>query len=111
MAAGGPRLPPAVAEMLRATGALAGRSQYRRLLWVSDLAVPEELLGLRGPVRKKLIRAVTAEPRRRKEAAAGEAPDELGSPSLVLPPYDMTRSEKLRLALIGAIAKGLLSGR
>lgn len=110
MAAGGPRLPPAVAEMLRAAGALAARSQYRRLLWVSDLPVPEELLALRGAARKKLLRAVTTEPRRAKTATAatGKAGHD-ESPAVVLPPYDMTRSEKLRLALIGGIGQGLLA--
>jgi hypothetical protein len=69
-------------------------------LYVSDLPPPELL----DPVRRKIVQAVTSEAHRR---AAGA----LGLQALLLPAYDLSRSEKLKLALVAGLARGLFRAR
>ena len=87
---------------MRAAGAMAGKSYFRRLIFISDLPLPEELASLRGAGRKKLMRVVT-------EKSHREHADDTGPPTILIPTYDMSRPEKMRLALLGGLAHGLLS--
>src|SRR5947209_5081369 len=91
---------PAVAELIRSAGAMAGKSHFRRLLFISDMPVPDELARLRGPAHRKLVRVVTTEAR--------SGGDEQW-PKLTIPAFDLTRPEKVRLALLDGLAHGLLA--
>jgi DNA integrity scanning protein DisA with diadenylate cyclase activity len=86
------------AELVRAAVSLAAKKAFAHLLHIGDLSLPEELVHVRG-LRKKLVQAVTSETQRAAvEAAGGRA--------LTIPPYDLSRQEKLKLALLAGIATG-----
>ncbi|MEN9799969.1 MAG: hypothetical protein RL653_3666 [Pseudomonadota bacterium] len=85
-------------EFLRTALQLAGRSEVDHLLYISD--TPLQAQDLRGrPVRKKLVCAVTlpslaAELESRKFKA------------LVIPAYDYSRTERVKVALVSALSQG-----
>jgi len=87
-------------EFLRGALVLTGRSDVDRLLLVSDHPLsPAEVRG--RPIKKKLVYAVTAEGlanglRAKKYLA------------VVIPPYDYTRVEKIKVAVVAAQAAGLV---
>jgi DNA integrity scanning protein DisA with diadenylate cyclase activity len=87
-------------EFLRGALALTGRSEVDRLLLVSDQPLsPNEIRG--RPIKKKLVYAVTSEGlatqlRSRKYVA------------VLIPPYDYTRIEKIKVAVVAAQSAGLL---
>jgi diadenylate cyclase len=87
-------------ELLRATLALAARSDVDRLLFVSDH--PLQTSDIRGrPIKKKLVYAVT------DEALARE----LGSrrfTAVVIPPYAYSRVEKIKVAVVACQSEGLV---
>lgn len=89
-----------VAALLRAGLALGRRRAFRHLLYVSNLAPPEVL----SPLRRKIVQAVTSEPQRRAAEAGGLR-------TLLLPAYELSRSEKLKLALVAGMAHGLFRAR
>jgi DNA integrity scanning protein DisA with diadenylate cyclase activity len=87
-------------EFLRGALVLTGRSEVDRLLLVSDQPLsPNEIRG--RPIKKKLVYAVTSDGiavqlRARKYVA------------VVIPPYDYTRIEKIKVAVVAAQSAGLL---
>jgi DNA integrity scanning protein DisA with diadenylate cyclase activity len=87
-------------EFLRAALALTARSEVDRLLLVSDHPLsPNEIRG--RPIKRKLVYAVTSEGlanqlRARKYTA------------VVIPPFEYTRVEKIKVAVVAAQASGLI---
>jgi DNA integrity scanning protein DisA with diadenylate cyclase activity len=87
-------------EFLRAALALTRSSEVDRLLLVSDQ--PLSTNDIRGrPIKKKLVYAVTSEGlahhlKTRKYQA------------VVIPPYDYTRIEKIKVAVVAAQSAGLV---
>jgi hypothetical protein len=70
------------------------------LLYVGDLPLPEETFRGKPRARKKLVQAVVGVSQREVIEAAG-------IPVLPLPDYDLGRPEKLKIALVSGIARGL----
>src|ERR1043165_1272944 len=87
-------------EIIRAAVALASKASVDHLLYVGDLPLPEEVFRGKPRARKKLVQAVVGESQR----ALIEAD---GIPVLPLPEYDLGRAEKLKLALVSGIARGI----
>jgi diadenylate cyclase len=87
-------------EFLRGALALTARSDVDRLLLVSDHPLsPAEIRG--RPIKRKLVYAVTSEGlanqlKSRKYLA------------VVIPPYDYTRIEKIKVAVVAAQTAGLV---
>ena len=87
-------------EFVRAALALAGRGEVDRLLIVSDnpLAPPE----IRGrPIKRKLVYAVTTEALAHQLAARKYQ-------TVVIPPYDYSRVEKIKVALVACQSESLV---
>jgi diadenylate cyclase len=85
-------------EFLRSALALAGKSDVDHMLFISD--APIDSNDLRGrPVRRKLIYAVTDE----KIAAELIAKK---NRALVIPAYDYSRVERVKVALVSALSQG-----
>jgi hypothetical protein len=87
-------------EFLRGALALTARSDVDRLLLVSDHPLsPQEIRG--RPIKRKLVFAVTSEgiatPLKAKKYLA-----------VVIPPYDYTRIEKIKVAVVAAQSAGLV---
>jgi len=88
-------------EFLRTGLQLAGRGEVDHFLYISDTPLqPQDLRG--RPARKKLVCAVTlpslaAELEARKVRA------------LVIPAYDYSRTERVKVALVSALAQGAFS--
>ena len=87
-------------EFLRGALVLTGRSDVDRLLMVTDHPLsPAEIRG--RPIKKKLVYAVTADglvnQLRAKKYNA-----------VLIPPYDYTRIEKIKVAVVAAQAAGLV---
>jgi len=85
-------------EFLKAALALANRAEVDHLLYIAD--VPIEPADLRGrKCRKKLVYAVTS------DAIADEfrAKKEL---ALVIPAYDYSRTERVKVAMVSALQQG-----
>ena len=87
-------------EIIRAAVALASKSSVDHLLYVGDLPLPEESFRGKPRARKKLVQAVVGVSQREVIEAAG-------IPVLPLPDYDLGRPEKLKIALVSGIARGL----
>jgi diadenylate cyclase len=87
-------------EFLRAALALTSRAEVDRLLFVSDHALsPNEIRG--RPIKKKLVYAVTSEGLAHQLQAKKYT-------AVVIPPYDYTRMEKIKVAVVAAQSAGLL---
>jgi DNA integrity scanning protein DisA with diadenylate cyclase activity len=85
-------------EFLRAALALAGKSDVDHFLFISDQPIsPEDLRGRK--CRKKLVYAVTAPPL--AEELTGKK-----FKALVIPDYDYSRTERVKVALVSALAQG-----
>jgi DNA integrity scanning protein DisA with diadenylate cyclase activity len=87
-------------EIIRAAVALATKSSVDHLLYVGDMPLPEETFRGKPRARKKLVQAVVGISQREVIEAAG-------IPVLPLPDYDLGRPEKLKIALVSGIARGL----
>ena len=87
-------------DIIRAAVALASKASVDHLLYVGDLPLPEELFRGKPRARKKLVQAVVGDSQREVIEAAG-------MPVLPLPEYDLGRPEKLKIALVSGIARGL----
>jgi DNA integrity scanning protein DisA with diadenylate cyclase activity len=87
-------------EIIRAAVALASKSSVDHLLYVGDLPLPEDVFRGHGRARKKLAQAVVGPSQR-------ELIEAKGVPVLPLPEYDLGRPEKLKIALVSGIARGL----
>jgi len=88
------------ADVIRSALALASRPSVDHLLYVGDLPLPEELFRGKPQARKRLVQAVVSESQRDVIEASGV-------PVLPLPDYDLGRPEKLKIALVSGIARGL----
>jgi diadenylate cyclase len=87
-------------EFLRAALALTSRGEVDRLLFVSDHALsPNEIRG--RPIKKKLVYAVTSEGLAHQLQAKKYT-------AVVIPPYDYSRMEKIKVAVVAAQSAGLL---
>ncbi|HEX9399727.1 MAG TPA: diadenylate cyclase [Anaeromyxobacter sp.] len=87
-------------EFLRGALALTGRSEVDRLLLVSDHPLsPAEIRG--RPIKKKLVYAVTAEGLANQLKAKKYL-------AVLIPPYEYTRIEKIKVAVVAAQAAGLV---
>ncbi|MHB8876646.1 MAG: DNA integrity scanning protein DisA nucleotide-binding domain protein [Myxococcaceae bacterium] len=85
-------------EFLRAALSLAGKAEVDHLLYISDVPIPPE--DLRGrQCRKKLVYAVTL------EAIAQELISKKHK-ALVIPAYDYSRVERVKVALVSALSQG-----
>lgn len=87
-------------EFLRAALALTSRGEVDRLLLVSDHPLsPAEIRG--RPIKKKLVYAVTSDGLAQQLKAKKYT-------AVVIPPYDYTRMEKVKVAVVAAQSAGLL---
>jgi DNA integrity scanning protein DisA with diadenylate cyclase activity len=82
-------------DLLRSAIALCGKRSFDRLLYIGDLSIEDYVQRARG-VKKKLVQAVTTEAQRAVVEASGLR-------AVTIPPYDLTRQEKLKLALVAAL--------
>jgi DNA integrity scanning protein DisA with diadenylate cyclase activity len=87
-------------DIIRAAIALVSRPNVDHLLYVGDLLLPDELFRGKPKARKKLVQAVVSATQRPVIEAAG-------IPVLPLPEYDLGRPEKLKIALVSGIARGI----
>ncbi len=85
-------------EFLRTALGLAGKSEVDHFLYISDSPIPpEDLRGRKS--KKKLVYAVTLP----------QLADELqrkGNRALVIPAYDYSRVERVKVALVSALTQG-----
>jgi len=87
-------------DLIKAAVALAGKPNVDHLLYVGDLPLPEEAFRGNPRTRKKLVQAVVGPSQR-------SVIEGLGIPVLPLPEYDLGRPEKLKIALVSGIARGI----
>lgn len=87
-------------ELIKAALALASKRTFDHLLYIGDLPLPEEAFRGKPKARKKLAQAVVSEAQRAVVEASGV-------PVIALPHYDLGRTEKLKLALVSGIARGI----
>jgi len=87
-------------EIIRAAVALANKPSVDHLLYVGDLPLPEEMFRGKPRARKKLVQAVVGPSQR-------SVIEQSGVPVLPLPEYDLGRPEKLKIALVSGIARGI----
>jgi diadenylate cyclase len=87
-------------DFLRGALALTGKSEVDRLLLVSDHPLsPNEIRG--RPIKRKLVYAVTTEGIANQLKAKKYL-------AVLIPPYDYTRIEKIKVAVVAAQTAGLL---
>ena len=89
-------------EIIRAALALASKRSIDHLLYIGDLPLPDETFRGKPRARKKLVQAVVSEAQRLVVEAQG-------IPVIALPQYDLDRAEKLKLAIVSGISRGLYS--
>lgn len=88
------------AETIRAAIVLAGKPAFQHLLYVGDLQLADDYFRGHPKARKKLVQAV-ASPAQRSVIDAGQIP------VLPVPEYDLGRAEKMKLAIVAGIARGI----
>jgi DNA integrity scanning protein DisA with diadenylate cyclase activity len=89
-------------ELIKVAVSLAQKRTFDHLLYVGDLLLPEDAFRGKPRARKKLVQAVVSEAQRSVVEAAGVT-------VIPLPQYDLGRAEKLKLALVSGIARGIYS--
>jgi diadenylate cyclase len=87
-------------ETIRAAVAMATRPVFDHLLYVGDQQIPEELFRGRPSARRKLAQAVA-------NATQRAVIESSGIPVLPVPEFDLGRTEKMKLAIVAGIARGL----
>jgi diadenylate cyclase len=88
-------------EFLRSVLSLAAKAEVDRLLLVSDVPLTAE--HLRGrPLKKKLVYAVT-------EERLAQSLRRQGYVCVTVPPYDYSRVEKVKVALVSAMTANVLA--
>jgi DNA integrity scanning protein DisA with diadenylate cyclase activity len=87
-------------DIIRAAMALVSKRSVDHLLYVGDLLLPDEVFRGKPRARKKLVQAVVSQAQRQVVEAAGIT-------VLPLPEYDLGRPERLKIALVGGIARGI----
>jgi diadenylate cyclase len=95
-----PRTTSSQLELIKSALTLASKRMFDHLLYIGDLPLPDEAFRGKSKVRKKLVQAVVSEAQR-SIISASEIP------VIALPQYDLGRHEKLKLALVGGIARGI----
>jgi DNA integrity scanning protein DisA with diadenylate cyclase activity len=87
-------------ETMKAAISMAGKAAVDHLLYVGDQPIPEELFKGHPKSRKKMAQAVASATQR----AVIEA---RGIPVLPVPEFNLGRTEKLKLAIVAGIARGI----
>ena len=87
-------------DIILAAIGLATKPNVDHLLYVGDVLLADELFRGKPKARKKLVQAVVSPIQRPVAEAAG-------IPVVPLPEYDLGRPEKLKLALVSGIARGI----
>jgi len=95
-----PRATSVQMELIKSALVLASKRSFDHLLYVGDLPLPEEAFRGKPKAKKKLVQAVVSEAQQSIISASGV-------PVIPLPQYDLGRTEKLKMALVSGIAKGL----
>jgi diadenylate cyclase len=95
-----PRATVSQLELIKSALALASKRTFDHLLYIGDLPLPDEAFRGKPKARKKLAQAVVSDAQRSIIA-------ETGIPVIALPQYDLGRAERLKLALVSGIARGL----
>src|SRR5436190_11173258 len=95
-----PRATSSQIELIRSALVLAAKRTFDHLLYIGDLPLPDEAFRGKPKARKKLVQAVVSEAQRSIIAASG-------IPVIALPQYDLGRAEKLKMALVSGIARGI----
>jgi diadenylate cyclase len=95
-----PRATTSQLELIRSALALASKRTFDHLLYIGDLPLPDEAFRGKPKARKKLVQAVVSDAQRSIIAEAG-------IPVIALPQYDLGRPERLKLALVSGIARGI----
>ncbi|WP_375765644.1 diadenylate cyclase [Archangium gephyra] len=85
-------------EFLRAALSLAGKGDVDHFLYISDVPIAAEDLR-RQLARRKLVYAVTS-PRIAEELLGSK------QKALVIPAYDYSRTERVKVALVSALSQG-----
>jgi diadenylate cyclase len=87
-------------DIIRAAIALIRKPSVDHLLYVGDRLLPDEVFRGKPAARKKLVQAVVSPTQRQVVEAAGIT-------VLPLPEYDLDRPERLKIALVAGISRGL----
>src|SRR3954449_3165003 len=87
-------------EFLKTVLSLAARAEVDHLLLVSDTPLSPEMLRGR-PLKKKLVYAVS-------EEQLAQNLRKQGYTSVTIPPYDYSRVEKVKVALVAAVTANVL---
>src|SRR5215831_18786428 len=87
-------------DIIRAAIALIRKPNVDHLLYVGDLLLPDEVFRGKPAARKKLVQAVVSPAQRQVVEAAGIT-------VIPLPEFDLGRPEKLKIALVSGIARGI----
>jgi DNA integrity scanning protein DisA with diadenylate cyclase activity len=87
-------------DIIRAAIALIRKPSVDHLLYVGDRLLPDDVFRGKPAARKKLVQAVVSPAQRQVVEAAGIT-------VLPLPEYDLGRPERLKIALVAGIARGL----
>jgi diadenylate cyclase len=95
-----PRATSSQLELIKSALALASKRTFDHLLYIGDLPLPDEAFRGKPKARKKLVQAVVSDAQRSIVA-------EVGIPVIALPQYDLGRPERLKLALVSGIARGI----
>jgi DNA integrity scanning protein DisA with diadenylate cyclase activity len=95
-----PRANTVQMELMKSAIALASKRSFDHLLYIGDLPLPDEVFRGKAQAKKKLVQAVVSEAQQSIITASGV-------PVIPLPQYDLGRTEKLKMALVSGIAKGL----
>lgn len=97
-----PRATVNQSEIIKAALSLASKRSIDHLLYISDLPLPDEAFRGKPKARKKLVQAIVSEAQRQVVEAQG-------IPVIALPQYDLDRAEKLKLAIVSGISRGIYS--
>src|SRR6266700_776016 len=87
-------------DIIRAAIALIRKPNVDHLLYVGDLLLPDDVFRGKPAARKKLVQAVVSQAQRQVVEAAGIT-------VIPLPEFDLGRPEKLNIALVSGIARGI----
>ena len=86
-------------ETIRAAIGLAGKPAFDHLLYVGDLPLPDESFRGHPRARKKLVQAVVSQAQRVVIESSGVR-------VVSIPEFDLGRAEKMKIAIVGGIARG-----
>ncbi len=91
---------PLQEELILAAGGLAAKKEFDHLLYIGDLPLPEHIVKARSMARKKLVQAVSSKVQCQVITA-------MGIPTISMPAFNLARSERFKVALVGGLAQGL----